>query len=377
MITSFKCKNCGIENEISEAFITQIENQALQSEREKHIKELADTKRETEIYAKNKAREEYGVELQSLKQESSEEKERNLKLLKQLELLGSEIRELRRKDEERELEMNKRLSEAEDNLKVDIRKKVNEEHELKDLEKDKKLTDALRQIDDLKQKIQQGSQQTQGEVLEMQIEDILKKSFPNDDVSEVKKGQRGADIIQSVVDTNGKQCGKILWESKNAQWTDTWIEKLKADQRLAKADLAVLVSTNLPKEIETFVYRNGVWITSRKLLGSLALALRYNLVKVHFERQANVGKNEKMEELYSYITSIEFSHRIESIVGWFTSRQQDIEKERRYFETKWSKEEKQIRQLTDYTHGIFGDLQGVVGNALPDIKSLQISSGED
>jgi len=141
----------------------------------------------------------------------------------------------------------------------------------------------LEQIEDLKAKIQKGSQQTQGEVLEIEIEESLKREFPGDKISEVKKGQRGADVSQEVYDRLGRRCGLILWESKNAEWSNQWIAKLREDQRQAKADISVLVSVNLPEGIESFAYKDGVWLASWKNFIPLAWALRYNLVSLYHE----------------------------------------------------------------------------------------------
>ena len=361
MINTIKCKYCGKEIEISEALLHKIEDEALASEKARHQKEL--------MVAKKTAREEAGTEIR-------EEKERNLKLLKQLGDLSGEIRQLRRKDEERELEMKKRLVDEEGKIREETRKKTLEEHELKDKEKDMKLNDALKKVEELKTKMQQGSQQTQGEVLELEVEDLLKKEYPADIIREVKKGQRGADIIQEVIDKRGRNCGTILWESKNAQWSNGWISKLKEDQRQAKAHLAVLVVTNPPENIKTFDYMDGIWVCTRKMIIPLARALRFDSIRLNYEKLANVGKNEKMEVLYQYVTSTEFKQRIEAIVEAFGGLQDEMEREKRWFVTKWAREEKHLRKVIDHTQGMYGDLQGVVGKSLPEIKSLRLEAGE-
>ena len=373
---TIKCKYCGREIEISEALQHKIEEQALAAQGAKHQKELAETKKQAEQEAFERLQKDYSLRLKNLEKEKDEEKERNSKLLKQLEGFSEEIRKLRRKDEERELEMKKRLADEEEKIRENTRKQAFEEHELKDKEKDKKLSDSLKQIEELKARIQRGSQQTQGEVMELEIEEILRKEFPDDDIIEIKKGQRGADVLQKVIDKKGRVCGSILWESKNAQWSDTWLAKLREDQRQAKAQLAVLVVSNPPENIETFTYRDGVWITNRRLIVGLALALRFDLVHLHHEKLTSVGKNEKAEILYQYLTGTEFKHRIEAIVESFTNLQQDIEKEKRYFNIKWARQEKEVRKIVDNTHGMYGDLQAVTGRALQQIKSLELPAGD-
>jgi hypothetical protein len=374
---TIKCKHCGKEIEISEAIKHQIEEQALAEERVKHQKELSDTTRQAEERALSKLKDEFDKEMNNIRLERDEEKQRNNKLLKELTDLNDELRKLRRKDEERELEMKKKLADEEEKIREETKKRAMEEHELKDKEKDKKLTDALKQIEILKTQIQQGSQQTQGEVLELEIENILKTAFPEDEITEVKKGQRGADVIQVVVDKKGRACGKILWEIKNAKWSDSWISKLRDDKRASKCELAVLVSVNLPSEVETFKYRDGVWITGKKFIEGLALALRFDLIHIYNERQMNDGKNEKMEHMYQYLTGMEFKHRIEAIAEAFTNMQADIEREKRWFSSKWSRQEKEIRKIVDNTHGMYGELQAVTGRSLQNIKSLMLAEEID
>lgn len=377
MSTKIKCKNCGEEIEISEALQHQIQEQVLTAERSKHQKELEEVVRRTQQAALEKSRKDFEFQLQNLQKEKEEEKQRNSKLLKQLEELNEELRALRRKDEERDLEMKKRIASEEERIRDEARKKILEEHELRDREKDKKLQDALKQIEELKAKIQRGSQQAQGEVMELALEEILRVEFPQDGIEEVKKGQRGADVIQSVVDRKSRNCGIILWESKNAQWSKSWIPKLRQDQRDAKAQIAVLVVTNPPPEIDTFTFMDGVWVTKRNAVVGLAMALRTNLINLHNERMNRAGKDDKMEVLYQYLTSVEFRHRVEGIVEAFTNLQQDIEKERRWFTTKWARQEKEIRKIVDNTQGMYGDLQSATGRSLPPIKTLELPAGEE
>jgi hypothetical protein len=352
MLTTIKCKYCGKELEISEALQHEIQEEAVKA-------------------AKKAAEAEAGVKIKALQKEKDEEKERSTKLLRQLEDLTDQIRDLRRKDEERELEMKKRLAQEEGKIKDELSKKFLEDHELKDKEKEKVISDLKKALEDAQRKAEQGSQQTQGEVLELELEALLRKEFPQDVISEVKKGQRGADVVQTVVDKNGQACGLILWESKNAQWHDDWLKKLREDQREAKAHLAVLVATHSPKEVGLFKYINNVWVVNRQAVLNLATALRFDLIHVNHERLMNVGKNEKMEVLYQYITGNEFTHRIEAIVESFTNLQADIEREKRWFTLKWARQEKEIRRVIDSTHGVYGELQAVSGRALQPVKQLE------
>ncbi len=372
---TIRCPKCGESFEPSEAFRHQMQEEIVGREKNKHEIELKILKEETEKKITEKIRLEQEEATKQLRQDSLEEKERNKRLLKQLEELTEDLRKLRRRDEERELEMKKKMADEEEKIRADSRKKTLEEHELKDRESAKNLQDALKQVEELKAQMQRGSQQAQGESLELELEESLKREFPVDGIEEVKKGQRGADILQCVVDKRGHDCGTILWESKNAQWSNLWIAKLKEDQRQAKAHIAVLVVTDPPDKLTTFQYADGVWVVVRTMAMPLALALRYNLVSVNFEKLANTGKSEKMEDLYTYITSIEFKQRIEAIGEAFGSMQEEVEREKRWFQTKWARQEKQLRRVIDNTHGMYGDLQGVV-RSLPDLKILELTDGK-
>lgn len=366
MNTQIKCPYCKKEFEATDALKHQLEEEINTKNADKHAKDIEEA-RELAI---REVSEQLGKDLGS-------ERARNKKLGEQLNELLEEIRRLRVKDDERELTMKKKLLEEEEKIRFEVKKNAEDEHKLKDFEKDKKLSDALRQIDALKQKMQQGSQQTQGEILELEIEKSLKMEFPSDTIHEVKKGQRGADTVQEVVDKLGRKCGVILWESKNAVWSEGWITKLKEDQRQAKADVAVLVSVHLPDDVKYYSYHNGVWVCSWKIYTQLAYSLRFNLISLFHERQSNVGVDEKMKVLYQYLTGMEFKHRVEGIVESFAVLQEDLEKEKRYFNTKWARQEKEIRKVIDHTHGMYGDLQGVIGKNLPEIKSLELESPDN
>lgn len=340
MANTIKCKNCGAVIDVAEELAHDIKESVVLEYRKKAQEEVDEVRR---------------------------------KFSNDIDKLLDEIKALREKDASREIEMKKKMLEDREKIKEEERLKLEDEHKLKDLENFKKLQDVLKANEELKRKLEQGSQQTQGESLELTLEEELKKEFPQDVISEVKKGVRGADLIQEVVDRLNRSCGTIIWESKNAKWSDTWIGKLKEDQRQAKADLAVLVSVDLPKDITTYNFKNGVWICSYKFFIPLAIALRFNLVNIYFEKQNAVNVDEKMKVLYEYLTGNEFKLRVEGIVEAFGTLQDDIEREKRWFAGKWARQEKEIRKVIDHTHGLYGDLQGVTGRALPEIKSLELS----
>jgi len=354
----------------------QVKEKVLADERVKHQSELLKVRNEVQEQVGKKIKSEFELTVKKLQAAELDERERNKKFQDQILDLGGELRKARQEREDAKIEAQKKLAQEEEKIRQSATKKAQEENQLKNAERDKQFQDVLKVNEDLKRKLQQGSQQTQGEVLELELEDILKKEFPNDIIKEVKKGQRGADVVQEVIDKQGRNCGAILWESKNAKWSQSWLSKLKEDQRSAKAHLAVLLVSNPPEDIKTFTYREGVWIATRKMIVPLALVLRFDLVHINHERVGNVGKTKKAEVLYKYITSVEFKHRMEAIAEAFGSFQDEMEREKRWFQTKWARQEKQLRKVIDNTHGMYGDLQGVIGRSLPDIKTLELESGE-
>lgn len=281
-------------------------------------------------------------------------------------------------DEEKrtfELDKMRQLEEAKKAIVEDATKQAEEAQKYVIAQLNKKLTDAISAKDELARKLEQGSQQTQGEVLELELEELLKAEFPQDEVVPVPKGVTGADIIQKVIDRSGRECGQIVWESKKTKaWSEGWIQKLKEDQRAIKADLAVIVSVTLPDDVKGFDFRNGVWICDVKMVVALAMSLRMNLEAITRERAMSVGKNEKMEVLYSYLTGKEFRQRVEAIVEAFSSMDEGLKKERLAYEKIWSEREQQLKKVMKNTIGMYGDLSGLV--ALPQIKRLELGEGD-
>jgi len=300
------------------------------------------------------------------------EKESKLREANEKELvLRKEKNKLKEDKQNFELEKQRQLDEGRKKIIEEASKKATEEQQYVIAQLKKQLTDATKAKDDLARKLEQGSQQTQGEVLELELEEILKAEFPYDEILPVPKGVSGADIIQKVFDRSSRLCGQIVWESKKTKaWSEGWIQKLKDDQRTIKADLAVIISTVLPEDVRGFGFREGVWICDIKLAIALATALRINLESVTREKAMSVGKNKKMEILYTYLTGVEFKQRVEAIVEAFSSMDDGIKKERMAYEKIWSEREKQIKKAMNNTIGMYGDMSGLV--ALPQIKRLEL-----
>jgi hypothetical protein len=225
----------------------------------------------------------------------------------------------------------------------------------------------------MKRKAEQGSMETQGEVLEQDFEARLKALFVHDDIQPVPKGIKGADLIQSVRTPMGDECGVLLWETKNTKaWSNAWTPKLKDDMIETRASIAVLVSVVLPNGIKRFGQVDGVWVSDPLCAIPLAAVLREQLEAISRERTASTGKNEKMEALYQYLAGVEFKQKIEGIIEAFTSMQEQLNKERRAMEKHWKQREKEIERVVKNTAGLYGDMQGIIGGQIPAIPALEL-----
>jgi hypothetical protein len=230
---------------------------------------------------------------------------------------------------------------------------------LKVAEKEQQISSMQRQIDELKRKAEQGSQQLQGEVLELELEATLRAHFPVDRIEPVGKGEFGGDVLQGVVSPVGQACGALLWETKRTKnWADGWLAKLRADQRAAGAELAILVSNALPKEVDTFGYVDGIWVTDFRFVVPLGVALRQSLVEIASARQAQDGQETKMELVYQYLTGPKFKHRVEAIVERFADMQADLDRERKAMTRLWAKREAQTCVTQARTNQFGRDTQG-------------------
>jgi hypothetical protein len=282
-------------------------------------------------------------------------------------------RELDDAKREMELTIEKRVQESLAATRDQARKEAEESLKLKVMEKEQTISSMQKQIEDLKRKAEQGSQQLQGEVQELELETLLGEKFSPDTIEPVPKGVHGGDVLQRVVGPLDQPCGTILWESKRTKnWSDPWLPKLREDQRAAKADLAVIVSQVLPKDVDTFGLIDGVWVTSLRCAIPVAIALRQSLIELAAARAAGQGQRTKMELVYQYLTGPRFRHRVQAIVEKFSDMHDDLEKERRTMTKLWAKREQQIHTVIDATAGMYGDLQGIAGKTLQEIEGLEI-----
>ncbi|WP_412773441.1 DUF2130 domain-containing protein [Nitrobacter sp.] len=283
-------------------------------------------------------------------------------------------------DAKREIELTVEKKVQENLTTIRDKAKLEAEESLKSKvsEKEAQIAGMQRQIEELQRKASQGSQQLQGEALELELESLLRGRFPRDLIEPVPKGEFGGDVLHRVLGPAGQSCGAILWESKRTKnWSDGWLAKLRDDQRAAKAEIALIISATLPKGVETFDLVDNVWVSEPRFAIPLAIALRESLINLTGSRQAAVGQQTKMELVYQYLTGPRFRHRIDAIVEKFTDMQADLDRERKTMMRMWAKREEQLKGVLDSTAGLYGDLQGIAGRAMQEIESLDILMIED
>ena len=291
-------------------------------------------------------------------------------LLRKQRELADAIREV-------DLTVEKRVQEGLSATREQAKKEAEEGLKLKVMEAEQTISSMQKQIEDLKRKAEQGSQQLQGEVQELELEALLRAKFARDTIEPVPKGEHGGDALQHVAGPNGQPCGTIIWESKRTKnWSDGWLTKLREDQRAAKAEIAVIVSQSLPKGVDTFGLIENVWVTHTKTVLPVAVTLRHTLIEVASARQASEGQQTKTEMIYQYLTGPRFRHRVEAIVEAFSSMQEDLDKEKKAIIKQWAKREEQIDRVMQATAGMYGDLQGIAGKTIQEIEGLELRALE-
>jgi hypothetical protein len=410
--STVKCPNCKTEFQIGDAISSEIEtkikaryvdrfnkDQKEILEKEKQIElKLEELKKQQESQEKiisekinlqksilekeaiKKAATEVEMRMELLNKELLE-KSQKLKesQTKELEFLLKE-KELKTKEEEFEITLQKKLQAERESLSEQIKKQELERNSIKEKEFQMQMIELKKQLEDQKKlteemvrKQGQGSMQMQGEVQELALEELLKNSFPFDQIDEVGKGVKGADAIHTVRNQLGQVCGKIIYESKNTKaFGGDWIDKLKHDMRATQADIAVIVTETMPKDMDRFGMKDGVWICSFTEIKSLSFVLRDSLIKIFAAQSSQENKGDKMSLLYSYLTGTEFRQQIEAIVEGFTELQMGIQKEKNSMQKIWKEREKQLEKVLLNTTNFYGSVKGIAGNAIGDIKLLEL-----
>ena len=399
------CPACGhgfhAEEVISQKLTRELEKQfhekehALQNEVNKRLllleqkeKELESKKlRENEIFAEKLEKEkskiiehlktqndkDYQLRLFTMENERKDMSERLEKLTK----AAIENEQLKRKmdsmQSQIELKMQEKLTEELNRQKEDIRQDEQKRSELRQKEYEKQLEDQRKIIDSLQRKSQQGSMQLQGEVQEMAIEEYLRDQFPMDEIEEIRKGARGADCLQRVHTRNIANAGTIYYESKRTKdFQANWIEKLKDDMRLVGADLGILITQTMPKDMPHMGERQGVWICSFDEYKPLIPVLRHGLIQVAEAMHSQENKADKLTMLYDYLTGNDFKMQIEAIVEGFRQMQEDLQKEKIAMHRIWAQREKVIEKVMINTSEFYGSVKGIAGSAIPSVSVLDL-----
>ncbi len=365
------CPHCNKEVELSQALFHEVEEK-ISKELKSSQKEIVEKAvKEAEEKAAKKFTEEAEFKLKNSQNENDELKKRNRQLQEQLLEMNKLLRELKEQNEAVRLESEKRLNEQIEKLGQQMQEKA----KLEKLELEKKLTDTQKALEDAQRKSKQGSQQLQGEVLELDLESQLALLFPEDEILPVPKGIHGADLIQKVRNRTGKVAGIIIWEAKRAKWSEGWLQKLKEDMIAAKANEAILVVEELPDKIGRSGFLNGVWVTSYKDAITLVNSVRVLLKKIAQTKASEENKDEKLEELYQFITSDNFKHRVASHIETVISMKTGLDSDKRLQERIWKRREIEINRV-DRIGGIFDEMAAIAGTELPLLPNTETGNEE-
>ncbi len=369
MTTAVTCPHCGKAIEVQQALVAHIQEELSH----KHSEEIARAVRQAREQAKKDLSLQATTELTELKKQL-EDQEKKMQEFAQSELqLRREKRQLEERGKTLELEVARKIDEERKTIEDNAMRKAAEEHRLRDLEYEKKIQDMKHALEDAQRKANQGSQQLQGEVQELDLEQMLRSLFPTDKIEAVGKGVRGADVRQVVFSQGGRPCGVILWESKRTKaWSDDWLQKLKSDLRAEKANIPVIVTSVMPRDTASpIIERAGVWITTYVMLEPLATLLRKDLIDVAREKYVHANKEEQADKLYEFVTSHAFRQQVEVLVEVYYEMSQQLIKERSAFERIWKRREEQIRRIMSSTVNIYGSIQGRV-SSMPTVKGLEL-----
>lgn len=385
------CPSCGHQFEAEQAIEQKIRSQfnlkwkeevakrnREQEEKFAHYKleiekNTIEQQRKIELLAKEKAKAEVDLELKASKDELEFKNKQVIELRnKEIEFLKKE-REFAELRQQYDIEFQKKLIETQRSIEEAAKRKADEENQLAIKQRDMQLEAMKQQIEVMKKKSEQGSMQLQGEVQEIALEELLKSSFPFDVIEEVGKGAKGADVTQTIRNQSGLLCGSIIYESKRTKnFQNEWIDKLKTDLRNQKSDIAVIVTETMPKDMERFGMKDGIWICTFAEAKSMATVLRESLIRISEVKTSQENKGDKMQYLYDFLTGNEFKQHIESIVEGFSAMQDGLLKEKIGMQKIWNEREKQIEKVLINMSGMYGSIRGIAGNVLPEVKILEL-----
>lgn len=409
MPDKISCPNCSHEFDVEEALAGKIEahfkkefEQKLAEQSKRFSNERAELEKEREAFKQAKerenelfveklnqkleqekkkveaaAQESVAAKMKALQEENEKRKNENRILQEKEVTLLKKEQALIEQQEQLALKTEKEMLQRQQEIEEKARKKERENFELEKVKLLKQIEDNKKLAEEMKRKAEQGSMQMQGEVQELAIEQMLAQQFPFDQIEEVPKGVRGADIIQNVVNASQQVCGKIVFESKRTKaFAGDWIDKLKQDQITCKADIAVLVTETMPKEMDRFGQKDGVWVCSYQEVQSLTAVLREVLIKTHAAAASQENKGEKMELLYAYLTGNEFIQNIKRIVENYDAMIHQLNSEKKAMHKIWAQREKQIWVVQENISSLFGSIKGIAGNSLPSSEVLELPDAD-
>ena len=357
------------------------EKEQINLQKEKQLELVQEQLKKLMITEKKKlqklANEEVNFKVQSLLEENNKRKEENRKLkLQEIEFLQKQ-KDFKEKEDDLEISIKKKMFEQEELIKQKATQKAQKGFELQKREYEKQLADQIKLTEEMARKQNQGSMQLQGEVQELALEELLSGKYPWDNIEEIGKGVKGADCIQTVFDKFQNECGRIVYESKRTKnFSTDWIGKLKQDQIIAKADIAVLVTEVLPSDMKKFGEKDGVWICTLNDVSSLSFVLREILLRVQKVKNAEDNKGEKMELLYKYLTGNEFAQNIQRIVENYDSMILQLNTEKKRVYKSWGEREKQIWVVQENLSTLFGSIKGIAGRSIDSIDILELPDPE-
>ncbi len=371
-ITKMKCPHCGLELDLDNLFAAQMGHK-IEEEKKRILSEALEIKeRESEqkiAEAVKTATEEQGKQIEKLLLEIGRLNEANTKANEELKKLLSKEIELKQQVKEAELDAQKKLGEQMDDIYKKAKEKADEESAAEIAALKKKVDDANEATEAVKRKLEQGSQQLQGEVQELRLEDCLRAEFPLDRIEEVEKGKPGADVIQTIVSNTGKVCGRIVWESKNVKgWKNEFIPKLRGDMERVNGDIGILVSHVFGKNMTEFTEQDGVWLVKPGNVMPMARLMRDGLLRESKAKAIAEQKETLQDAVYSFVTSPAFRNRVENIGRQYRALDEEINKTRDVMIRHWEAQRKLVDELVGNTQGILGDVDAFLLQADSEIR---------
>jgi hypothetical protein len=371
------CPRCGAEIPVTTALKESIElkvNELYEKKLRAELEKRIEAERE-------KMKENINEEFKSRYEEMEDRisiKEKHLQEARKMESEERKKRiDLEEAMREQKLASERQMEEEKKKIQERLKKDFDEQYNLERRENQEKIEGLVRKVQELNQKLEQGSQQIQGEALEEELEERVRSAFSLDLVSPIPQGTKGPDLIQTIRTPGGMESGRIAWEAKRTkEWNDDWIVKLKEDLVNHRAEMGIIVTKSLPKDISTFGIKNGILVTNFENAIPLGIVARTNLIEMARQKRLGESGNETRDILYRYLTSTQFRQRVEAIADGIVRMKSDIDSERRSMERQWAKRSKEIEKAMSNFSGMFGDLQGIIGTSLPNVKFLSLSEDD-